>query len=116
MKEVKKGDLVIMHSCMEAKEHKGKIWRCETNEEKGKVFLFSFSGKFNTKYLQKVDEVSLIYHYFYSLKAAPNSKKVEDIAAALDDLCSEYYSGKIKAGTYSKKLRLFISENLKTTS
>lgn len=61
MKKLKKGDLVVMHSCVEANEYEGKIWECLTNEEEGKVFLIEFSGTFYTKYLQKVCRKSILH-------------------------------------------------------
>jgi len=64
MKGLKKGDLVIMHTCGEAdsKKNKGRIWVCKTDEyETGEgkykqqlVFLEGFSGSFATKYLEKI--------------------------------------------------------------
>ena len=57
----KKGDKVLMHSCIEAneKDHKGKVWECKTDSFLSKsnsdvVFLNGFSGYFYTKYLQIV--------------------------------------------------------------
>lgn len=29
---LKKGDKVIMHTCLEAEKHEGKIWVCRTDE------------------------------------------------------------------------------------
>jgi phosphotransferase system IIA component len=56
---LKKGDKVVMHSCIEAKEENGKVFTCITDEQKFKdgdmvVFLDNYSGSFLTKYLQKV--------------------------------------------------------------
>ena len=57
----KKGDKVVMHSCIEAQlpDHNGKIWTCQTDSflSKGNedfVFLEGFSGSFSTEYLQRV--------------------------------------------------------------
>ena len=64
MKELKKGDLVIMHTCGEASapEYKGRIWVCASDEfkhtpkyEYGCVFLEGFSGSFCTDYLEKIN-------------------------------------------------------------
>lgn len=59
---LKKGDVVVMHTCGEAEHYAGKLWVCKTNEQKlheehnyTVVWLEGFSGCFNTKYLQKVD-------------------------------------------------------------
>lgn len=65
MKGLKKGDLVIMHTCGEAdsEKYKGRIWVCKTDEyvtgekpyEQQLVFLEGFSGSFATKYLEKIN-------------------------------------------------------------
>lgn len=58
------GDLVVMHTCMEADNpaNAGKIWTCKSDEFKHHpthdytvIMLEGFSGSFATKYLQKVD-------------------------------------------------------------
>lgn len=57
----KKGNSVVMHSCMESKpkENYGKIWICECDSfERGgseKVFLVGFSGSFCCEFLQLVN-------------------------------------------------------------
>jgi hypothetical protein len=60
--ELKKGEKVVMHSCIEAKipEYNGKIWTCKTDSFTDKanlevVFLEGFSGYFFCKFLQKVN-------------------------------------------------------------
>lgn len=54
-----KGDKVVMHTCIEAKQHDGTIWICKTDSwDNGGielVFLEGFSGAFWTEYLQKVN-------------------------------------------------------------
>ena len=54
-----KGDKVVMHTCMEAKGHEGRIWECECdswdNYGTELVMLKGFSGGFDTEYLQKVN-------------------------------------------------------------
>ncbi|WP_238899341.1 hypothetical protein [Clostridium sp. YIM B02500] len=57
---LKKGDKVVMHTCLEAETHNGRIWTCESDEFKANssgngVFLEGFSGYFYTEYLQKVN-------------------------------------------------------------
>lgn len=57
---LKKGDKVVMHTCLEAETHNGRIWTCEGDEFKANssgngVFLEGFSGWFYTEYLQKVN-------------------------------------------------------------
>lgn len=53
-----KGEKVVMHTCLEAKQYDGKIWECMTDSynENGieLVFLNGFSGAFMTDFLQKV--------------------------------------------------------------
>ncbi|MCY7439209.1 hypothetical protein [Bacillus altitudinis] len=57
----KKGDMVVMHSCMEAELNKGRVWKCADDEfnrlttKESTIFLEGFSGPFATKFLQKVD-------------------------------------------------------------
>lgn len=60
---LKKGDAVVMHTCMEADnpDNFGKLWTCKTDEFKHHpnhnytvIMLDGFSGSFATKYLQKV--------------------------------------------------------------
>lgn len=58
---LKKGDIVVMHSCMEGKcKNNGKLWICDCdsfyrgNGTDEKVFLKGFSGSFSCKYLQLV--------------------------------------------------------------
>lgn len=79
---LKKGDIVVMHTCGEAEHYNGKLWACKTDEyincegqgvyEQKLVFLEGFSCSFLTKYLQKVDvtpyveELSRLYDARYS--------------------------------------------------
>lgn len=59
-KILKKGDKVVMHTCMESKgKNFGKIWTCRTDSFKNDagdevVFLDGFSGSFDTEFLQPV--------------------------------------------------------------
>lgn len=64
MKGLKKGDLVIMHTCGEAAapEYKGRIWVCASDEfkhtpsyEYGSIFLEGYSGSFCTDFLEKIN-------------------------------------------------------------
>lgn len=60
---LKKGDVVVMHSCGEAESYHGKLWICKTDEyingegiyQQNLVFLEGMTSCFLTKYLQKVD-------------------------------------------------------------
>ncbi|MGG3803144.1 hypothetical protein [Metabacillus fastidiosus] len=59
---LKKGDKVVMHTCVEAEHYNGRIWTCRTDEFKHHpnheytvIMLEGFSGSFQTEYLQKVD-------------------------------------------------------------
>lgn len=60
---LKKGDKVVMHTCMEAlnPENFGKIWTCRTDEKEYSwtstkvIFLEGFSGCFSVEFLQKVN-------------------------------------------------------------
>ncbi len=59
--KLKKGDKVVMHSCMEANNPKyyGKVWTCQNDSYKNSsgselVFLEGFSGSFSVDFLQLV--------------------------------------------------------------
>lgn len=57
---LKKGDLVVMHTCGEAEHYPGQIWTCKGDEFTSSsnsqvVFLEGFSGCFLAKYLQIVN-------------------------------------------------------------
>lgn len=65
VKPLKKGDKVVMHSCIEAEAHDGTIWICDSDEFKHHpkhdytvIMLKGFSGSFQTEYLQKVKLVN----------------------------------------------------------
>lgn len=56
--KLKKGDMVVMHSCMEAELNEGRVWKCaddEFNPSAPAVFLEGFPGHFAVEFLQKVD-------------------------------------------------------------
>nr|WP_321357211.1 hypothetical protein [uncultured Draconibacterium sp.] len=62
MKDFKKGDTVVMHTCCESTlpQYKGKIWTCRTDSYTDKgghevVFLEGFSGCFFCEFLQLVN-------------------------------------------------------------
>lgn len=62
---LKKGELVVMHTCEEARDPKyeGKIWTCKTDQftrgegrySQDSIFLEGFSGLFVPEYLQRVN-------------------------------------------------------------
>ncbi|MFC7443449.1 hypothetical protein [Laceyella putida] len=56
---LRKGDKVVMHTCLEADAHRGKVWTCKSDEfmkgEQRLVFLEGFSGYFAAEYLQVVN-------------------------------------------------------------
>ncbi|MDX5485465.1 hypothetical protein NJE56_10895 [Bacillus pumilus] len=56
--KLKKGDMVVMHTCVEAVLNEGRVWKCaadEFNPSAPAVFLEGFSGHFAAEFLQKVD-------------------------------------------------------------
>lgn len=65
MKNLKEGDNVVMHSCIEATnpKYKGKLIKCTSDSFKEKkgynpeevVFLDGVSGYFSTRFLEKVE-------------------------------------------------------------
>ncbi|NQX67964.1 hypothetical protein HQN90_17725 [Paenibacillus alba] len=64
---LKKGDHVVIHTCLEASNPKyaGKLWACKSDAFRAKghdycsIFLEGFSGSFSAEYLQKVDSKEL---------------------------------------------------------
>lgn len=56
-----KGELVVMHTCLEAEgKNNGKVWLTASDEFKSNsgskvIFLEGFSGYFCTEFLQKVN-------------------------------------------------------------
>lgn len=65
-KKLKKGNRVVMHSCMEAKgKNWGRIWECDCDEfdrntDNGPVvFLKGFSGSFHCEFLQKINDENI---------------------------------------------------------
>lgn len=59
---LKKGDKVVMHTCVESEDYPDKVWTCQENEEiqgegsytQNVIFLEGFSGRFKAKFLRKV--------------------------------------------------------------
>lgn len=92
---LKKGDRVVMHTCIEARNPKnyGKVWTCKVDEyEQGEgvyhqslIFLDGFSGSFMTKYLQKVNDEAL-----EELEWANNERRISE------NLWKESFCGLIK--------------------
>lgn len=56
---LKKGDKVVMHTCIEAEVNEGKVWTCETDEYKmcdhQVVRLEGYSSSFSADFLAKVN-------------------------------------------------------------
>lgn len=60
-KKLKKGERVVMHTCIESEEEPGKIWTCKSDQfTRGKgvfaqdsVFLEGYSGSFAPEFLQR---------------------------------------------------------------
>lgn len=60
--KLKKGDRVVMHTCIEAETHNGRIWTCSSDQftrgtgalAQDSIFLEGFSGSFAPEFLQKV--------------------------------------------------------------
>ncbi len=85
-KVLKKGDKVVMHTCLEASKYKGKVWICENDEvvkgegcyKQGLVFLKGFSSSFNTKYLQKVNIKDFQTEEIKKLKEKNEPKPIEE--------------------------------------
>lgn len=63
MVSLKKGDKVVMHTCIESRLEKnfGKVWICRTDESEvswtrpNVVWLEGYAGAFSTEFLQKVN-------------------------------------------------------------
>lgn len=82
---LKKGDLVVMHTCMEADNPKneGKIWTCKSDEFKHHpshdytvIMLEGFSGSFATKYLQRINLDSEVVQLENKIKGLESSLKM----------------------------------------
>lgn len=67
---LKKGELVVMHTCVEARnpKYEGKIWTCKTDQftrgegvyAQDSVFLEGFTGSFAPEFLQRVNVEPLL--------------------------------------------------------
>lgn len=83
--KLKKGDKVVMHTCLESKgKNLGKIWTCHTDSFKCEagievVFLEGFSGFFYTKFLQPVK--------------IPETKKDNTPLSVILDSCRSSFEG-----------------------
>ncbi|MED5050604.1 hypothetical protein P9850_01805 [Anoxybacillus rupiensis] len=86
---LKKGDKVVMHTCIEAERHNGRIWTCKTDEfeRNGQrlVFLEGFTGCFSAEYLQRVD-LSDVYFANAVIKGTLDdySEKIEELQEELE--------------------------------
>jgi len=62
---LKKGDKVVMHTCIEAEQNHSKIWQCAgdswNSEGSEKVMLYGFSGSFLCCHLQVVKFDPLVH-------------------------------------------------------
>ncbi|WP_245153946.1 hypothetical protein [Jeotgalibacillus proteolyticus] len=86
---LKKGDKVVMHTCIEAKDpnNLGKIWTCRTDEQEvtwtgsNVVWLEGFSGAFSAQYLQKVDtnETETYKQMFLDLHSKLQSTVINEV-------------------------------------
>lgn len=94
---LKKGDMVVMHTCGESDYYKGKIWTCRTNEftssaKQQVVFLEGFSGYFLVDYLQIVDLQEEIKGLSEGYKIAEDlSKQVSELQEQLSELVCAIY-------------------------
>lgn len=67
---LKKGELVVMHTCVEARnpKYEGKIWTCKTDQftrgegvyAQDSIFLEGFTGSFAPEFLQRVNVEPLL--------------------------------------------------------
>lgn len=97
---LKRGDKVVMHTCIEAEKYNGKIWTCEGDEyTKGKgvysenvVFLEDFSGYFLTEYLQKVNllGIQLVNIDLTGWNGLEQYQKIEEELKEFDEAIVEY--------------------------
>lgn len=76
--KLRKGDKVVMHTCLEAPYHHGRIWTCASDEWEmcgsQVVFLEGFSGSFAAEFLQYVDVSSFLGGYIDSLEGISDDK------------------------------------------
>ncbi|WP_339814592.1 hypothetical protein [Paenibacillus sp. FSL R5-0928] len=86
-KKLKKGDRVVMHTCIESEEEPGKIWTCKSDQfTRGKgvfaqdsVFLEGYSGSFAPEFLQKVVLPSEDERMLAALEESQQQKKEDNI-------------------------------------
>ncbi|WP_326083752.1 hypothetical protein, partial [Paenibacillus graminis] len=96
--KLKKGDHVVMHTCIEAETHKGRIWTCKSDQftrgtgvyEQDSVFLEGYSGSFAPEFLQKVMLPSEDERLLAALEEAekPDIKSINKIKKLEADLQS----------------------------
>lgn len=113
--KLKKGDKVVMHTCLESKgKNLGKVWTCHTDSFKCEagievVFLEGFSGFFYTKFLQPVKLDSFCNERINSLEASlldvstQATKRIEEL---------ENENSKLKADNDARKFAMVMSEKV----
>lgn len=94
---LKAGDSVVMHTCLESTEHEGRVWVCQTDEQKlhpshnyTVVWLEGYSGCFSTDYLQLVN-VEDRYSPLYSRRKLVAEK--EELRETLNRIQEEWRHG-----------------------
>lgn len=109
---LKKGELVVMHTCVEARnpKYEGRIWTCRTDQftrgqgalAQDSVFLEDFSGSFAPEYLQRVNLDALLGQICVMKDAlesiCSNSEDDWAIDCAARALAGVELVGKLKAG------------------
>lgn len=111
---LKKGELVVMHTCVEARnpKYEGKIWTCKTDQftqgegayAQDLIFLEGFTGSFASEFLQRVNVEPLLAEKDATIK------ELQDEVKKQSDLKRETYRENAKWQDECNKLRKALEE------
>lgn len=83
---LKKGEQVVMHTCIEARnpKYEGKIWTCKTDQftrgegvyAQDSVFLEGFTGSFAPEFLQRVNVELLLAEKYTTIASYEHNRKL----------------------------------------
>lgn len=83
---LKKGELVVMHTCVEARnpKYEGKIWTCKTDQftqgegayAQDLIFLEGFTGSFASEFLQRVNVEPLLAEKDATIASYEHNRKL----------------------------------------
>lgn len=86
---LKKGELVVMHTCVESRnpKYEGKIWTCKTDQftrgecvyAQDSIFLEGFTGSFAPEFLQRVNVEPLLTEKDATINKMTQQLKTSDV-------------------------------------